>query len=229
MKVGAGVIADETLLRTVRAGVTRQTRNGKIWTEGRSERQAHAASLPVIISLLMGVLSLAVHGTMMLHTFCRYTPCVGDNVVGMVIERHSDTLIVDIGGPFPAVLNSLAFEGATRRNRPKVAEGDLVYARVTLAHKDLDTELCCTEVSGKVCLHHLLSCCIAAGVRMLSPDAMQAILAGQWQRLSVLIAGGRLWTAQERAINQLQLRPCTQLAGSPPRYCAVSAGRISAI
>ena len=81
---------------------------------------------------------------------CRYIPCVGDNVIGVVIERHSDNLILDIGGPFPAVLNSLAFEGATRRNRPKLGEGDLVYARVTLAHKDVDTELSCTEVSGKV-------------------------------------------------------------------------------
>ena len=80
----------------------------------------------------------------------RYIPSVGDNVIGMVIERHSDNLILDIGGPFPAVLNSLAFEGATRRNRPKLNEGDLVYARVTLAHKDVDTELSCTEVSGKV-------------------------------------------------------------------------------
>ena len=75
---------------------------------------------------------------------------MGDNVIGMVIDRHSENLILDIGGPFPAVLNSLAFEGATRRNRPKLGEGDLVYARVTLAHKDIDTELSCTEVSGKV-------------------------------------------------------------------------------
>ena len=75
---------------------------------------------------------------------------MGDNVIGMVIERHSDNLILDIGGPFPAVLSSLAFEGATRRNRPKLGEGDLVYARVTLAHKDVDTELSCTEISGKV-------------------------------------------------------------------------------
>ncbi len=80
----------------------------------------------------------------------RYIPCVGDNVIGMVIERHGENLILDIGGPFAAVLNSLAFEGATRRNRPKLGEGDLVYARVTLAHKDVDTELSCTEVSGKV-------------------------------------------------------------------------------
>jgi len=38
VRVGAGVIAEEKFLRTVRAGVPRQTRNGKIWTEGRSKR-----------------------------------------------------------------------------------------------------------------------------------------------------------------------------------------------
>ncbi len=47
VRVGAGVIADERVLRTVRAGVTRQTRSGKIWTEGCSKRQALASpSIP---------------------------------------------------------------------------------------------------------------------------------------------------------------------------------------
>ena len=81
---------------------------------------------------------------------CRYIPAVGDSVVGRVLERHSENFAVDIGGPFPAVLNVLAFEGATRRNRPKLVEGDLVYARVVLAHRDVDTELSCVDVSGKV-------------------------------------------------------------------------------
>ena len=81
---------------------------------------------------------------------CRYIPAVGDNVVGRVVERHSENFVVDIGGPFPAVLNVLAFEGATRRNRPKLGEGDLVYARVVLAHRDLETELSCVDISGKV-------------------------------------------------------------------------------
>ena len=57
-------------------------------------------------------------------------------MIGTVIERRSDDFVVDIGGPFAAVLNTLAFEGATRRNRPKLVEGDLVYARVVFAHKD---------------------------------------------------------------------------------------------
>ena len=43
VRVGTGVIAEEGFLRTVRAGVPRQTKAGKIWLEGRSKRQADAA------------------------------------------------------------------------------------------------------------------------------------------------------------------------------------------
>ena len=75
---------------------------------------------------------------------------VGDAVVGAVVERHSDAYNVDLGGPFTAVLPALAFEGATRRNRPNLAQGDLVYARVTAASRDADPEIACTDAAGKV-------------------------------------------------------------------------------
>ncbi len=75
---------------------------------------------------------------------------MGDAVVGTVVERHSDAYNVDLGGPFTAVLPALAFEGATRRNRPSLAPGDLVYARVTAASRDADPELACTDAAGKV-------------------------------------------------------------------------------
>lgn len=74
---------------------------------------------------------------------------MGDAVVGIVVERHVDSFNVDLGGPFPAVLPALAFEGATRRNRPNLVAGDLVYARVTAASRDTDPELACTDASGK--------------------------------------------------------------------------------
>jgi exosome complex component RRP40 len=37
-----------------------------------------------------------------------------------------------------------------RRNRPNLAVGDLVYARVTVASRDMEPELACTDASGKV-------------------------------------------------------------------------------
>lgn len=79
----------------------------------------------------------------------RYAPAVGDAVLGLVLERHSENYAVHIGGPFPAQLPALAFEGATRRNKPNLQVGDLVYARVSAAPRDMDPELSCVDVTGK--------------------------------------------------------------------------------
>ena len=48
----------------------------------------------------------------------RYMPMVEEAVLGTVAERRGEEFVVEIGGPSKAVLPALAFEGATRRNRP---------------------------------------------------------------------------------------------------------------
>jgi exosome complex component RRP40 len=47
------------------------------------------------------------------------------------------------------VLPYLAFEGATKKNRPEINVGDLVYAKVVLANPDLEAELVCVDSTGK--------------------------------------------------------------------------------
>lgn len=42
----------------------------------------------------------------------------------------------------------LSFEGATKRNRPALYEGDAVYARVVEAHPDTDPVLACVDAQG---------------------------------------------------------------------------------
>jgi len=79
----------------------------------------------------------------------RYLPAVHDPVIGVVLARHSDSYKVDIGMSVPASLPLLAFEGATRKNRPNLQVGSTVYARVTVAHKDMDPELTCVGSSGR--------------------------------------------------------------------------------
>lgn len=50
----------------------------------------------------------------------------------------------------PATLPQLSFEGASRKNRPVLAPGALVYARITLANKHMDAELeCVSSSTGK--------------------------------------------------------------------------------
>lgn len=41
-------------------------------------------------------------------------------MIGIVIAKSGDIFKVDVGGSEPASLSYLAFEGATKRNRPNV-------------------------------------------------------------------------------------------------------------
>lgn len=80
----------------------------------------------------------------------RYSLAAGDAVVGRVTDRHGEGWAVDVGAPFPAALPALAFEGATRRNRPDLKPGDLVYARVVSAGRPGEEgELACTDAAGR--------------------------------------------------------------------------------
>jgi exosome complex component RRP40 len=49
-----------------------------------------------------------------------------------------------------ATLPQLSFEAATKKTRPQLTQGSLVYARVTLANKHMDPELeCVSSTTGK--------------------------------------------------------------------------------
>ncbi|XP_073027557.1 uncharacterized protein [Primulina eburnea] len=79
----------------------------------------------------------------------RYTPCVGDDVLGIVVDTKADNFLVDIKGPTVAYLPVLAFEGGTRRNIPKFNMGTLLYVRVVKANIGMNPELSCMDASGK--------------------------------------------------------------------------------
>ncbi|KAK4534320.1 hypothetical protein CDCA_CDCA01G0345 [Cyanidium caldarium] len=78
----------------------------------------------------------------------RYVPCVGDEVVAVITERLGGELYrVDMGAAAGALLPALAFAGATKRNRPHLHAGDVVYARVVQVpteRRQCDGELSCT-------------------------------------------------------------------------------------
>lgn len=79
----------------------------------------------------------------------RYVPRKGDCVVGIVMRRTADFYKVEIRAPSPAFLPTLSWNGATKRNRPVLEIGTLVYARIEAAHPDLDTELTCIDPDTK--------------------------------------------------------------------------------
>ena len=78
----------------------------------------------------------------------RYIPITGDHVIGIIESKHAEEYRLNIGGPAIASLPLLAFDGATRRNRPHLDVGALVYARITLAHRDMDPECSCAAPPG---------------------------------------------------------------------------------
>ncbi|KAM9741021.1 exosome complex component RRP40 [Menidia menidia] len=89
------------------------------------------------------------------HTFWidsqqrRYVPAKGETVIGIVVAKAGDVFKVDVGGSELASLSYLAFEGATKRNRPNVQVGDLVFAQFIVANKDMEPELACIDGSGR--------------------------------------------------------------------------------
>jgi len=80
----------------------------------------------------------------------RYIPMVGDMVIGVVKDRVPvEQYSVDISAHQGlALLPFIGFDGATRRNRPDLGPGSLVYGRITLANKDLDIEMTCESAPG---------------------------------------------------------------------------------
>lgn len=76
-----------------------------------------------------------------LNLFFRYIPHSGDRVLGTVTAKVGDIFRVDIGGPDLALLNYTSFEGATKRNRPNVKVGDLIYGQIILTSKHFEPEV----------------------------------------------------------------------------------------
>jgi exosome complex component RRP40 len=70
-------------------------------------------------------------------------------VVGVVSYKMSEFYKVDIGSSKLAILPVLAFEGASRRNRPMLNVGSTVYARVTIANADMEPEIACLNAHEK--------------------------------------------------------------------------------
>lgn len=79
----------------------------------------------------------------------RYVASRGEYVIGIVHSKSSTNARVDINSSDLASLSLLAFEGSTKRNKPNINVGDLVYAKVLSASKHMDTELVCVSSAGK--------------------------------------------------------------------------------
>ncbi|CAD6892875.1 unnamed protein product [Tilletia controversa] len=80
----------------------------------------------------------------------RYIPAPSDTVIGQITARGPDFYTVSLLSAHTASLPVLSFEGATKRHRPNIRVGAVVYARVVGAERHTDPELSCVNpVTGK--------------------------------------------------------------------------------
>lgn len=78
----------------------------------------------------------------------QYVPRIGELVIGTVQRSTADAYFVTLSEYTAAsLLPHLSFESATKKTRPILAPGALVYARVSLAHRHMDAEIECVSAS----------------------------------------------------------------------------------
>ena len=85
------------------------------------------------------------------NSYSQYCPRVGELVIGTVQKSAADVYYVLLSDyTAPVLLPQLSFESATKKTRPILAPGALVYARISLANKHMDAEVeCVSSSTGK--------------------------------------------------------------------------------
>ncbi|XP_055634266.1 exosome complex component RRP40 [Toxorhynchites rutilus septentrionalis] len=130
----------------------------------------------------------------------RYVPNRGEIVIGIVVQKAGDIFRVDIGASESASLSYMAFEGATKKNRPDVNVGDVICARLLIANRDLEPELICVDSHGKKAklgvLHEglVFNCGINLVRKILNPKcAFLDLLAKEMSFEMAAGMNGRIW------------------------------------
>lgn len=78
-----------------------------------------------------------------------YYPKVGDMVIGIITQKTYEIFRVNISTNKEATLNSIDFEGTTRKTRPNLNVGDIVFAKVEKENKYSNVTLTCKSSTNK--------------------------------------------------------------------------------
>ncbi|KAF7551784.1 hypothetical protein G7046_g7605 [Stylonectria norvegica] len=132
----------------------------------------------------------------------RYTPRAGELVIGTVHHGAAEVFYVSLSDyTTPAILPQLSFESATKKTRPQLAAGALVYARITLANKHMDAELeCVSSSTGK-----------SEGLGPLTGGMLYSVSLGMARRLMMpkSVMEGKVVVLEELATAGLQFETAT--------------------
>ncbi|XP_069128295.1 exosome complex component RRP40-like [Argopecten irradians] len=144
----------------------------------------------------------------------RYIPVRGDTVLGIVTAKAGDIFRVDVGSSDQASLPYVAFEAATKRNRPDVKVGDIVYCRFVEANKDMEGEVVCIDSSGKSGglgvigrdNGYLFQVPINLTRKVLSPDCDLFKCLGKSMRYETAVGmNGRIWVKAKTVVETIAI------------------------
>ena len=147
MLPGAGLRREEDEVYASAGGLLYSRMPKRYWVESNSKRVStppHAWFPPVAAPVTPCTLPCA-----------QYAAAVNDTVIGIVSDKGAESYRLHIGGPTAANLSAIAFDGATKRNKPNLMPGTLVFARVESADRDLEPEVTCkaSGASGEAAAH----------------------------------------------------------------------------
>ena len=123
-------------------------------------------------------------------------------------------------------LSLLAFEGATKRNRPNIEVGDVVFARVTAPSRDVEAELVCMTSSGKrdgmgilvtpqTHFSQTISVSIHTVRHLLSSESKLLNVLGNKYRFEIAIGmNGRVWISTKQPENLIFISNAIQQSDS---------------
>ncbi|TDL23304.1 hypothetical protein BD410DRAFT_769226 [Rickenella mellea] len=148
----------------------------------------------------------------------RYVPAAQESVVGIIAGKAGEGWRVDIGAAHSASLDALAFEGATKRNRPNLKVNSLVYARVSLAHKDMEPELECFDAQtrkaegfGELKGGFMLRCSLGMCRLLLDPKHFLLPLLGSMFPLEAAVGmNGRVWVSTKEVRHTIVASRCIE-------------------
>eukprot|EP00811_Abedinium_folium_P006059 NODE_15574_length_1043_cov_2.293668.p1 GENE.NODE_15574_length_1043_cov_2.293668~~NODE_15574_length_1043_cov_2.293668.p1 ORF type:complete len:246 (-),score=92.90 NODE_15574_length_1043_cov_2.293668:305-1006(-) len=173
------------------------------------------------IAVAAGIVKYSGEGVFVENLRKRYIPRKGDRIVGIIISRGMEMYKVDIRAPQPAWLSVFSFNSATKRNRPVLEVGSLVYARVDAVALQPDaeyqTELSCVDPelkkswnTGEVLYRELqgginFEVALVAAQRLLAPDCYVIERLGEHFPFEICTGdNGRVWlkaaTARETVL-----------------------------
>ncbi|KAG1151236.1 hypothetical protein G6F37_002943 [Rhizopus arrhizus] len=135
----------------------------------------------------------------------RYVASTGESVIGTVMAKLGEYFRVDIGTAHAAVLPMLAFEGATKRNRPNLSVRSLVYCRVAMANRDMEAELECVNPTtgkgdgfGELVGGYVFTGSLGLCRRLLNPNTPILTLLGEHFPFETAVGmNGRIWVNSE--------------------------------